>query len=288
MVLRLCIVTALLLLVPLGAIAGGAPAVSGPNGKLSIEGGQYDEEDSFLALGSYTLPLGSTLGFQADGAVGTIDGIVMGGGGAHLFTRDPSSYLLGVYGSFHTWNSIDIWRAAAEAEFYLGRVSLTGLAGYEGIDFPSTKGGLAVLNADDNHFFGRADLSYYLTDDLKISGGYRYVSEASLGTASAEYLFHDAGVPMSIFAKGDWGEEQYNRITGGVKVYFGGDPNKTLIKRHRTEDPTNYTPVFPKPMTANPTNQCFSVGQSCSTNSDCCTETCVEEHCYSPTTQQDQ
>jgi hypothetical protein len=275
MLLRICVLVSLLLLAPLGALAGG-PAVSGPNSKLSIEGGQYDDEHSFLALGSYTLPLGNLIGFQADGAVGTIDGKVIGGGGAHLFTRDPSSYLLGVYGSFHTWDSIDVWQAAGEFEFYFGKVSLSGLAGYEAIDFPSTTGGLPVLNADDDHFFGRADLAYYLTDDFKISGGYRYVSEASLGTASAEYMFRDAGVPMSIFAKGDWGEEQYNRITGGLKVYFGANPNKTLIKRHRTEDPQNYTPVFPKPMT---TNQCVPNYGQCSQSGDCCSGIC-DGVCY--------
>ncbi len=227
MVLRIfACVAALLLLVPLNAIAGG-PAVSGPNGKLSLEGGRYDDENSFLALGSYTVPLGTTLGFQADGAVGTIDDKVIGGGGAHLFTRDPSSYLLGVYGSYHTWDSIDIWRAAAEAELLPRALLVDGARRLRGHRIAlTTKGGLAVLNADDDHFFGRADLSYYLTDDFKISGGYRYVSEASLGSASAEYLLRDTGVPVSIFAKGDWGEEQYNRITGGLKIYFGADPGQ--------------------------------------------------------------
>jgi hypothetical protein len=253
MVLRVCVLM-FLLLAPLGALAGG-PAVSGPNVKFSIEGGQYDDEESFLALGSYTMPLGTAFGLQADGAIGSIDDEIMGGGGLHLFARDPSSYLIGVYGSYHTWESIDIWRAAGEFEFYLDKISLTGLAGYEGIDFPSTRNGLLVLNSDDDHFFGRVDLAYYLTDDFKVSGGYRYESEASLGTASAEYLFRDAGVPMSLFARGDWGDEEFNRVTGGVKVYLGSDLKKTLIKRHRTEDPQNYTPVFPKLRTATH-NQC--------------------------------
>ena len=244
-----CCVAALLL-VPSIAVADGGPAVSGPNGKFSVEGGQYDDEGSVLALGSFSIPLGYSFGLQADGAVGTIDDEVMGGGGVHLFTRDPSKYLLGVYASYHSWDSIDIWRTAAEFEFYLSRVSLTGLAGYESVDVPTTQNGLPVLNTDDDHFFGRADLAYYPADNFKISGGYRYVSETSLGTASAEYLFQGAGVPVSLFAKGDFGEKQYNRITGGVKVYFGADPNKSLIDRHRTEDPPNYTPVFPNLETA--------------------------------------
>jgi hypothetical protein len=74
--------------------------------------------------------------------------------------------LLGLYGSYHTWNSIDIWRAAAEFQLYIRRFSLDGLAGYEGIDVPSTSGGLKGFNTDDNHVFGQVDLAYYLIDDL--------------------------------------------------------------------------------------------------------------------------
>lgn len=157
----ICCVAALLL-APSVAFSDGGPAVSGPNGKFSVEGAQYDDEGSFLALGSYSIPLGYSFGLQADGAVGTIDDEVMGGGGVHLFTRDPSKYLLGDYASYHTWDSIDIWRTAAEFEFYLSRVSLTGLAGYESVDVPATSNGLLVFNKDDNHFFGRADLAYNL------------------------------------------------------------------------------------------------------------------------------
>jgi hypothetical protein len=124
--------------------ADGGPAVSDPNGKLSVEGGQYDGDQSFLTLGSYTLPLGHSFGLQADGALGRIDEDTMGGGGVHLFTRDPSSYLLGVYGSYHTWDSIDIWRAAAEFQLYVHQVSLDGLAGFEGVNVPTTVGGLST------------------------------------------------------------------------------------------------------------------------------------------------
>jgi hypothetical protein len=236
-----------------GALAGG-PAVSGPSAKFSVEGGQSGNDDSFLALGSYTMPLGTAFGLQADGAIGTMDDEVMGGGGLHLFTRDPSSYLLGVYGSYHTWDDIDIWRTAAEVELYVDRFSLSGLAGYESVDVPTTKNGLLVLNTDDDHFFGHAELAFYPIDNLKLSGGYRYVSETSLGTAGAEYLFQGAGAPISVFAKGDFGEDEFNSVTGGLKVYFGADPNKTLIRRHRTEDPQNYTPMFPQIVTQAPSS----------------------------------
>ena len=240
-------------IVPFAAIADG-PAVSGQNAKLSAEGGVRNSDGTFLALGSYSLPVGTDLGLQMDGALGTIDDKIMGGGGLHFFTRDPDAYLFGVYGSYHSWNSIDIWRVAAEAEVYINRFTFGGIAGYENVDVPGFSNGLAVIDQDDAHFFTNLQLAYYPVDNLKLAGGYRYVSEASLGTADAEYLIQDAGAPVSIFARGDFGEAEFNRVMGGLRVYFGADPNKSLIERHRTEDPRNYVPEFPVLQTRNASN----------------------------------
>lgn len=255
------------------------PAVSGPNGKFSVEGGQYDGDQSVLALGSYTIPLGHSFGLQVDGAVGRLDDETLGGGGAHLFTRDPSKYLLGVFASYHEWNDIKIWRTAAEVELYLDRFSITGLGGYENVDVPAFDNGLQVLNSDDAHFFGHVDLAFYPIDDLKIYGGYRYLSEVSLGAAGAEYLLRDFGAPISLFVKGRFGDDDHTRITGGLRIYFGADSDKSLISRHRTEDPQNYTPIFPElrrraatPIAATPIAatpfQCVS-GAACTSNNDC-------------------
>jgi len=240
------------------AVAGDLPAVSGPNGKLSIEGGAYDDEAAGLALGSFALPLGHAFGLQADGAIGNVDGDILGGGGLHLFTRDPSSHLLGIYGSYHTWNSIDVWRLAGEAELYLGRFTLSGLAGYESLDVPDQINGQIVLTPDDKHFFGQGDVAYYINDDFKVYGGYRYINETSFGSAGAEYLLRDHGVPVSLFARGDFGNGDYNGITGGLKIYLSDDSNKSLIDRNRRDDPEVYMPVFPKLTTKSAVNQCAS------------------------------
>jgi hypothetical protein len=217
--------------------------VTTPNAKVSLEGGQYDDDGAALALGSYTIPLGHSFGLQADGALGNIADNMMGGGGVHLFTRDPSTYLLGVYGSYHTWDSIDIWRLAGEFQLYLDRYSLDGLAGYEGVRLPATNGALVLLDPNDDHFFGQVDLSFYPVPDLRLYGGYRYVNETSLAGAGIEYLMRGVA-PVSAFAKADFGDQQYNRITAGLRIYLNGD--KSLIDRHRTEDPENYTPMFPR------------------------------------------
>ena len=244
--IAICVTT--LLAIPPAAFADGkiGPAVSGVNAKISIEGGLYDDKDSVIALGSLSAPLGHHFGVQLDGALGELDNDALSGGGAHLFTRDPSNYLLGVYGSYHQWNSINIWRVAVEYEFYLDRFSITGLAGSENIDIPSFDSGLQTLTKDDNHFFGHIDLDFYPLDDLKIYGGYRYISEVSLGAVGVEYLLRNSGFPVSLFAKARFGDDDHTRITGGLRVFLGADRDKSLIIRHRTEDPQNYTPIFPE------------------------------------------
>ncbi len=162
--------------------------MSGPNGKLSVEGGSTADEGEGVATGSFAMPLAPWLGVQADGAVGSFDDEVLGGAALHLFTRDPSSYLLGLYGSYHTWDSMNVWRAALEGELYIGQVTLEGIVGYESFDAPNFIDGSPVLTLDDNHLFGQADAAYYITDDFKVYAGYRYINETSFGAAGAEYL----------------------------------------------------------------------------------------------------
>lgn len=228
------------------ATADTLPAVSGPNGKLSLEGGTFDDASAGIAVGSFSLPLGYRFGAQAEGAIGVIDDEVLGGGGLHLFTRDPSSYLLGVYGGVYTWDSIDIWRIAGEGELYVDRFSFSVLAGYEDISLPSDVNGTPLDMPSNSGFFTQADIAYYITDDFKIYGGYRYVDDVSLGAAGAEYLMRIHGLPLSLFAKSDFGNDDYTRITGGIKAYFSDDPGKSLIDRHRMDDPDTYLPAFPK------------------------------------------
>ncbi len=223
---------------------GGLPAVSGVNAKASVEGGHLYDDEGVLGLGSLSMPIAHSYGVQFDGALGSIDGETLGGGAVHLFRRDPASYLLGVYASYHTWDDIDIWRVAGEVELYLGRVSVEGLIGVEGIDVPNQIGGLDVFQDDDEHLFAIADVAYYLTDNFRISGGYRYVAEESLGRAEAEYLFASQLGSHSVFVSGQFGDSDLDRITGGIRFYLGADPSKSLIRRHREDDPANRVPDF--------------------------------------------
>jgi hypothetical protein len=105
------------------------PAVSSLNASFSVEGGLYDNDEAFVALGSVTAPAGHNYGVQFDGAVGTIDGDAIIGGGFHAFRRNPESYLLGVFTSHHRWKEFEISRVAAESELYWNDLRFAPLSG---------------------------------------------------------------------------------------------------------------------------------------------------------------
>lgn len=225
------------------------PAVSDFNTKFSVEGGILSGQGNGVLQGSVTMPLNHEWGIQLDGVVGVQNEEILAGGALHLFTRDPSRYLLGVYGSLHTWDSIDIMRLAVEAEFYHERLTLSGIAGWEDINVPSTKGGLTVTTPDDSHFFTDIDLSFYPNDNIRLWSGFHYENEESFGSAGIEFQPQKFEVPATMFVTGTYGGSEFTGVSGGIRFYFGANPNKSLIRRHREDDPQTYLPVFPQLLT---------------------------------------
>ena len=260
-----------------------APAVDGFNSKFSAEGGLLNNDGAGLFRGSFTLPLGHSFGLQADGALGVIDDKVLGGGGLHLFSRDPSSHLLGLYGSFHTWDSTDIFRVAAEVALYEGPFTLEGIAGFESVNVPRLKGGLPVLTRNTEDFFTDARAAFYPDENLKLSAGLIYANKDALGQAELEWMPRWNGAPVSLTVNSVFGRKDATRITAGVRVYLGVDQMKSLIRRHREDDPVPYTPIPPKLNTGTAGQsgqQCVQPGGSCTLGadvSDCCAgSTCIK------------
>lgn len=61
--------------------------------------------------------------------------------------------------------------------------------------------------------------------------------------AQFEYVLQWSSLPeASLFATGYFD----TRITGGLRIYFGPELDKSRIRRHREDDPKTYDPVFPK------------------------------------------
>ncbi|MCB1479903.1 MAG: hypothetical protein KDJ62_13745 [Rhodobiaceae bacterium] len=213
---------------------GTLPAVSRTNFKLGLSGGfvDLDNEDSGGRVqleGSYTTPLSHATGLQIDASIGALDDEATGSAAAHLFTRDPASYLVGAWGGWAAVGSNDIFRVGPEVALYMGQFTIEGTAGYEDSD----------TNGDDAYVF--ANFAYYPTDDVKLYAGYRRSLGRDAGALGFEWQVGDVfGVqtPVSVFAEGQVGDDDHATIWAGLRMYFG-DQDKSLIRRHREDDPVD-------------------------------------------------
>lgn len=208
------------------------PAVSGPNGKIEFAlGGITDPEAALFRAGaSFSMPLGNLFGIQADVGFDNTDGDWATGGALHLFMRDPSSYLLGVAAGVVVADGVTLSAIGPEAELYLDRMSLEAWVGWANVDYD-------IDAFDDDGFFAFGDIAYYITDDWRISAGASTIlGEGSLNLAT-EYQFADIGFPLSATGEVRAYEDRWSAKIG-LKGYFG-DEGKSLIDRHRQDDPRN-------------------------------------------------
>jgi hypothetical protein len=210
------------------------PAVSAINGKLELDfGGITDPESAtFRAAGSLSVPIGERFGVQGDVAIGNIDDTWSFGGALHAFTRDPSSYLLGVTAGVVVADGARLAAIGPEAELYLDRISLEGWAGWAAIDYED------ALMTDESGFFAIGDVAWYPTDDWRLSiGGASILGRESLKLAT-EYQFSGLGFPLSGVGEVRAYDTGAYSFRVGIKGYLG-DPDKSLIDRHRQDDPPN-------------------------------------------------
>jgi hypothetical protein len=221
------------------------PAVDGFNAKVSGFGGASDGRALYGGEGSITVPLGHQFGLQVDGLVAGFDSERLGSVTAaatavHLFWRDPNVGLIGAYGHyFHAdaFRGVNHYAGAAAGALYLGRVTLEGVAGAE-----SGEVDLGVLGRRniDTRFFDVAHLAWYATDNLKLSVGHSYVLGRHAVLLGAELGLNGVGGTMaSLYASGSVNEGGNATVLGGLRVYFC-QRDKTLIRRHREDDPIAY------------------------------------------------
>jgi hypothetical protein len=217
------------------ATSGQLPAVSAINGKVEFGGG-YGNSDSLpsdemlYGLGSLSVPLGQSFGFQAD--VGVIDafGETTKGAAGHLFTRNPDTWLIGAIGGYVDNGALSAYWVGAEAELYHGNVSMEVSAAYLGIDPDAL--------SNQNEFLATADLGYYASENLRLSLGASTVADFESVHAGFEWMIDS--MPVSLSADLRLGEDDLVSAGVGLSFYFGGnDPAKTLMRRHREDDPAN-------------------------------------------------
>lgn len=214
--------------------AGRLPAVSAVNGKLEIGGGWADidslgSDEVLFAAASLSIPLGERMGFQGDLNISNwYDDTAVSANG-HLFTRDPSSYLLGVIGGYGSNGSVNLAWVGPEAELYLNSLSVELAGGYVNVDpdWASAHGEAFVF----------ADLGFYATENLRFTLGGSSIAKFESAHLGLEWMPEAIGMPVSFKLDGQVGEDDYQAVTASVSFYFGGD--KSLMRRHREDDPRN-------------------------------------------------
>jgi hypothetical protein len=222
------------------------PAVDGVNWKAGGLGGTLANRALYAFQGSYSLPLGNAYGLQLDGIAGSYDERFVGAAAAHLFTRDPSRGLLGLFASVTHWDrfgGLNVGHFAGEFEVYWGRWTLQAVVGVES----GNSGSQTVANLIESfdiptRFFDKVNLAYYLTDNWKAFVGHRYVGGKNALALGSEYAFRINGPTMgALFVEGRIGEEDFKGVWGGLRFYTG-QKDKTLIQRHRQDDPIEWNP----------------------------------------------
>ncbi|MBL8791043.1 MAG: hypothetical protein JNM45_11120 [Rhizobiales bacterium] len=217
-------------------VSGNLPAVSAVNGKVEFLGGAVDADDvssdSLLYGGAaLSIPLGETFGLQADvTAMNTFDETAYGGT-LHFFTRNPDSHLLGAVGGYvDTGNGHMLW-GGGEGEAYLGNVTLRAIAGLSDSKVSGS--------GSDTDFLGIAEASFYATDNLRFSAEVSTVTRFESVNIGMEWLLQDQlNMPLAFHAAAAIGEDGYVAAAAGLNFYFGGnDSTKSLIRRHREDDP---------------------------------------------------
>ena len=229
---------------PSAAAAPCPQAVDGVNAKIAGLGGSFANDTVAGAMGSGSAPLACGWGVQIDGSGLSFDNRFLGSLAGHLFWRDPTIGLLGVYGSYTHWSELSGvtgYHVGPEAEWYTGRWTLRGVAGGEFGNTASGTIGSAVQTINiPTRFFDEVDLAYYAQDNWELYAGHRYFGgENALGLGTEWGIPLHNGMMAGLFAEGLVGQNNFHGVWGGVRIYFG-QHDKTLIRRHREDDPTSW------------------------------------------------
>lgn len=226
---------------------GAKPAVDGFNGKVSLHYSYFNIPDVDRHINiyggdaSFSVPLGHQFGAQLDlgsvvlGIPGAPPGynVSMVGAGGHLFWRNPDIALVGIYADVNAlrvnyggdvdW--LKFYRAGAEAEAYFGRFSLEGFAGAQWAE-----------GGNETVFTGDLTAAFYATDDLRFDASVIRNFDITYGRVGVEYQADFNGFRPTMFANATFGDG-FQNYRAGLRFYFGGSSQKSLIGRHREDDP---------------------------------------------------
>lgn len=203
-----------------GPVLAEGPAVDGVNGKLEAHAGSVGGDGAGLLGGSVTAPLGQAVGVQLDGMAGKVDGHGADGLALHLFQRDPDSHLVGLSAATLNYRGQDVERVGIEGELYRNQWTIGANLGQQSGDL------------GDDAYYGLG-ATYYSNPDLALKAGIDGHGDNQQVNLGAEW---QTGSNWSMSLEGGAGDGD-NYLLAGVRLYLG--KQKTLIDRHRRDDPDN-------------------------------------------------
>lgn len=221
------------------AAAASEPAVSAINGKLDANYGAINRNSTRGIAGTLSIPVGHDYGLQLDALYQHGFSTNMYGLGGHFFTRDPGKGLLGLAFAGTTSQKFTDAMVGLEGELYLGQFTLGLFAAYDNYNsrvattFPGLLGQRSFAAT-------RLYMAVYPMDNLMIRLEHQNRFNNNFYMAHVEWQTPLKGV--AIYADAGIGANNYAHVLGGVRIYFGGD--KTLIARHRQDDPDNFNTAF--------------------------------------------
>lgn len=229
-----------------------APAVDGTNGKIGVFGGSFGRKSGYGVEGTLQVPTAHAWGMQFNPRLGSVGGRTFGELGFHMFTRNPSVGLAGLYVNhvhLDQFGGAHATTVAFEGEYYFGRWTFQGIFGVEfGNSASSTSTAVSVagnvittttfIQGFDvkTRFTDQFNLKYYITDNWSGYIGHRYQ-----GGKHAFALGTEAVIPLApnlattVFAEGRVAGGDSSGVWGGLRYYFG-HKGKSLFKRHREND----------------------------------------------------
>ncbi len=227
-------------------------AVDGFNSKWEVLGGTLDHKTIYGYRGAFSMPLAGQWGLQIDTSAGSLERRAFGSIGAHLFSRVPSQGLAGLYVNHVHWDQFGGVRAthvAFEGARYFGQWTLEGIVGVEFGNSASNVTTSAIVGTGvttvttvvqsydvETRFMDQVNLKYYFTDNWDGYVGHRYLGGKNALALGSEVGLRLGHVMGAAFVEGRVGSKSFEGVWGGLKIYFG-QKDKTLIRRHREDDP---------------------------------------------------
>lgn len=173
---------------------------------------------------------------QLDAAGVVRSGFWLGGVGVHAFWRDPDKGLAGVYGDVvgaTFLGATKVWRLGFEGEAYMGKFSIEAFAGIQG-----------ATNGAPNIFTGDLTAAFYPTENIRLSAGIARNFAVVFGKAGLEVAIpRGSTVLPALFVDSEFNAD-FRAVRAGFRLYFGGS-DKSLMRRHREDDPRNRIGSYP-------------------------------------------